>query len=265
MACFTASPAAAPRILRTGSGRRVLHLALLVGGLVALGFLGGEQAQAADGAQPSRTTAAARLTSPRTTAETGRAVLGGVGEAREAHEAVGVVGARSGRHPAQASWALVPPPGSPVAPDPARPRTRDLPAHGGVRDLPALPGVRDLLAFHTVGALPAHPSRPAHPEPGPGPGPAPAPAPAAAPAPAPAAAPTVAPTRYGPPVGAPGVPGPELRGTTVFDGGAPRDADVPAVLPSRHRMPLWPASGPAPRREAAGTRDIRPDVPVFPG
>ncbi|MDQ0685800.1 hypothetical protein QFZ56_004763 [Streptomyces achromogenes] len=243
MACFTASPAAAPRILRTGSGRPVLHLALLAGGLVVLGFLGGEQAQAADGAQPSRTTAAARLTSPRTTAETGRAVLGGAGEA---HEAVGVVGARSGRHPAQASWALVSPLGSPVAPDPARPRTRDLPAHGGVRDLPA---------FHTVGALPAHPARPAHPEPEPGP----------AAAPAPAAAPTVAPARCGPPVGAPGVPGAVLGGTTVFDGGAPRDADVPAVLPSRHRMPLWPASGPAPRREAAGTRDVRPDVPVLPG
>ncbi|MEU9447429.1 hypothetical protein [Streptomyces sp. NPDC048277] len=40
---------AAVRVLRTATGRRALQLALLVGGLLALGFLCGEQAQAAEG------------------------------------------------------------------------------------------------------------------------------------------------------------------------------------------------------------------------
>ncbi|MEH0546380.1 hypothetical protein QA802_25875 [Streptomyces sp. B21-105] len=66
----TAGPAAAPRVLRAGSGWRVLHLALLVGGLFVLAFLDGEQARAADGAPPTRATAVAQVTSPRTTAET---------------------------------------------------------------------------------------------------------------------------------------------------------------------------------------------------
>ncbi|WP_369391416.1 hypothetical protein AB5J72_30250 [Streptomyces sp. CG1] len=39
----------AVRVLRTAAGRRALQLALLVGGLFALGFLCGEQAHAADG------------------------------------------------------------------------------------------------------------------------------------------------------------------------------------------------------------------------
>ncbi|MER7185862.1 hypothetical protein ABT404_41480, partial [Streptomyces hyaluromycini] len=37
------------RVLRTAPGRRALQLALLVGGLLALGFLCGQQAQAAEG------------------------------------------------------------------------------------------------------------------------------------------------------------------------------------------------------------------------
>ncbi|MGW1268228.1 hypothetical protein [Streptomyces sp. NPDC002491] len=51
------------------------------------------------------------------------------------------------------------------------------------------------------------------------------------------------------------------------DGQGPGSAadGVHAVLPSQHRTPLWQASGPAPRGDAAGTRDGRRDVPVFPG
>ena len=44
-----AIPGAALRVMRTAVGRRVLQLALLVGGLCALGLLCGGQAQAADG------------------------------------------------------------------------------------------------------------------------------------------------------------------------------------------------------------------------
>ncbi|MBK3581335.1 hypothetical protein JHN63_47745 [Streptomyces sp. MBT65] len=43
-----AIPGAAPRVTRTAVGRRVLQLALLVGGLFAVGLLCGGQAQAAD-------------------------------------------------------------------------------------------------------------------------------------------------------------------------------------------------------------------------
>ncbi|MFF4112261.1 hypothetical protein ACFY0P_02070 [Streptomyces sp. NPDC001714] len=46
-------PGAAARVLRTAPGRRALQLALLVGGLLALGFLCGQQAQAAEGATTS--------------------------------------------------------------------------------------------------------------------------------------------------------------------------------------------------------------------
>ncbi|MEV6478729.1 hypothetical protein [Streptomyces sp. NPDC051576] len=46
----TALPGAALRVTRTAVGRRALQLALLVGGLLALGFLCGGQAQAAEGA-----------------------------------------------------------------------------------------------------------------------------------------------------------------------------------------------------------------------
>lgn len=41
------------RVLRTAAGRRALHLALLVGGLLALGFLCGGRAQAAEGTPSS--------------------------------------------------------------------------------------------------------------------------------------------------------------------------------------------------------------------
>ncbi|MFJ6084078.1 hypothetical protein ACIQI8_22005 [Streptomyces sp. NPDC092369] len=44
-----ALPGAALRVLRTAVGRRALQVALLVGGLFAVGLLCGEQAQAADG------------------------------------------------------------------------------------------------------------------------------------------------------------------------------------------------------------------------
>ncbi|MET8448445.1 hypothetical protein [Streptomyces sp. NPDC005209] len=56
MTWTAALPGTALRVLRTAAGRRALHLALLVGGLFALGVLAGEQAQAAEGT-PSVTSA----------------------------------------------------------------------------------------------------------------------------------------------------------------------------------------------------------------
>ncbi|MER5792425.1 hypothetical protein [Streptomyces sp. NPDC001980] len=53
---------AAARVLRSAAGRRALQLALLVGGVLALGFLCGQQAQAAEGATsaPSLTSVVTR-------------------------------------------------------------------------------------------------------------------------------------------------------------------------------------------------------------
>ncbi|MEU9956205.1 hypothetical protein [Streptomyces sp. NPDC050982] len=53
MALSAVLPDAALRVTRTVAGRRALLLALLVGGLVVLGFLCGEQARAADGVVPA--------------------------------------------------------------------------------------------------------------------------------------------------------------------------------------------------------------------
>ncbi|MGY4982605.1 hypothetical protein ACWCYL_36610 [Streptomyces sp. 900105755] len=50
-------PGVAVRVLRTAPGRRALQLALLVGGLLALGLLCGQRAQAAEGVPPTPSSA----------------------------------------------------------------------------------------------------------------------------------------------------------------------------------------------------------------
>ncbi|MFK0281489.1 hypothetical protein ACIQVL_13615 [Streptomyces sp. NPDC090499] len=62
-------PGTAVRVLRTAPGRRALHLALLVGGLLALGLLCGQRAQAAEGVPPNPSPAPS-LTSTVTSAVT---------------------------------------------------------------------------------------------------------------------------------------------------------------------------------------------------
>ncbi|MXM69052.1 hypothetical protein GR925_38085 [Streptomyces sp. HUCO-GS316] len=54
-----ALPVAAARVMRAAAGRRALQVALLVGGLFALGFLCGEQAHAADGVPSVSSTSSA--------------------------------------------------------------------------------------------------------------------------------------------------------------------------------------------------------------
>ncbi|MET8225770.1 hypothetical protein [Streptomyces sp. NPDC005301] len=85
-------PGAALRVMRTAAGRRALQLGLLVGGLSALGFIGGGQAHAADASSPAVPTDVVRsvqgpftLTSPRDGVESvgdtvARAVGGVLGE-----------------------------------------------------------------------------------------------------------------------------------------------------------------------------------------
>ncbi|MER6243249.1 hypothetical protein [Streptomyces griseorubiginosus] len=65
MTWSAAFPGVAARVLRGVSGRRALHLGLLLGGLLVLGFLCGEQAHAADGVGALPVKAPVRsLTSP---------------------------------------------------------------------------------------------------------------------------------------------------------------------------------------------------------
>ncbi|QOV36146.1 hypothetical protein IM697_40060 [Streptomyces ferrugineus] len=54
------SPGAAVRVLRIAAGRRALRLALVVGGLLALGFLCGERAYAADGVSAGASSASGK-------------------------------------------------------------------------------------------------------------------------------------------------------------------------------------------------------------
>ncbi|MER6123987.1 hypothetical protein ABT173_15285 [Streptomyces sp. NPDC001795] len=120
---------AALRAMRTAAGRRALHLALLVGGLFALGLLCGEQAQAADGTPAASTAPAA----PGATAGAVRPV----GEA--VHRIEGTVSSAAG----QALQSAAPQatahgvrPSAPVGP----PAHRKLPAPSSGRHAAALSG-----------------------------------------------------------------------------------------------------------------------------
>ena len=64
MTWSAAFPGAAVRVLRAAVGRRALQVGLLVGGLFVLGFLCGEQAQAADGIGALPGQAAGQLVKP---------------------------------------------------------------------------------------------------------------------------------------------------------------------------------------------------------
>ncbi|MFI1390022.1 hypothetical protein [Streptomyces griseoaurantiacus] len=83
------------RLVRTAAGRRVLQLALLVGGLAVLGLLGGGRAQAADGGGSTPATAAGVTSTVERTVARGAALT-------DAHTAVaggdGPGGAPGARH-----------------------------------------------------------------------------------------------------------------------------------------------------------------------
>ncbi|MFF7469537.1 hypothetical protein [Streptomyces sp. NPDC008092] len=79
-------PGAVVRVVRTALGRRALQLALLVGGVLALGFLCGQQAQAAEGTAPASSPTSAvtpklplrDVVTPRRALEARKAVTGAV-------------------------------------------------------------------------------------------------------------------------------------------------------------------------------------------
>ncbi|WP_327184684.1 hypothetical protein [Streptomyces sp. NBC_01334] len=188
----TALPGAALRILRVlrgAAGRRVVQLALLVGGLFALGFLCGEQAHAAEGlSAPARSAPA--LSAPARSAPV-LSVPAGVTDQVETLSSVpgagdvvvAAVGEQRERLSAQVSWSPVSPssvspssvsPSSVSSPpvsssprppiSPALPEPPDLSELPQLADLPELPGVSGPTGLPSPPALPVLPDLPAIPD-----------------------------------------------------------------------------------------------------
>ncbi|MDX2675643.1 hypothetical protein [Streptomyces soliscabiei] len=274
---------AALRVLRTAVGRRVLQLALLVAGLFALGFLCGEQAQAAEGV-PTPIAVTTRVESPTSAAVPAPTSAAAPAAAvvpdklvRPVGEVVAAASEESGRTPAPAVS--------------SSPRLPSLPVVSDLSDLHDLPGLSELPGIPALPGLPALAVRTV---------PAPvvqAPAPDSAVSPASdgraagdrataesavsygpvgsvtggsdgvdhRAAPAHTghlplPVRHGPAGDRNGV----LGGGSVLDGGASRHVDAHAVTPYQ-RVPLRLTPGSAVRSDAAETRDRFREIPVFPG
>ncbi|MGW7382124.1 hypothetical protein [Streptomyces sp. NPDC054794] len=304
MTWTAALPGTALRVLRTAAGRRALHLALLVGGLFALGVLAGEQAQAAEGT-PSVTSA---LSGP-SAGNAVRGVVDGVVTAPVEHadHAAPVERADHAEHadhrvvtpvtrhvvrtithrvvrPAghlvgtvaqdidQAETRLPSLPASPALPVPALP---DVP---GLSDLPGRllpapvtaapgtewPGAPRASATKGTPGAKARTARPATTTGTYGPD---LTRTALAPAPRPAAHTDARGAAHF--ADAPTYPAPTgdldgAPGKAAVDGGGSRHGDVYAVT-LNCRAPLRLVPGAAACVDAAGTRDRHRDIPVFPG
>ena len=257
---------AALRVLREAARRRALQLALLVGGLFALGFLLGGQAQAAEGVPVPSSAAAAQASAP---VRVERAV-------RPVHEAVAAVTEQV----AQASVPALP----------------DLPTVSDVIGRTGLPDLTGPTGLPGLPSLPSLPSSPVRTLPVPvteahGPGAAGQSSPAV---PGSGGSPEMSASVYGPAVSAPGAPGGAgaaphasvrahprttpapahqgpagdpggvLGGGSVLDGAGSRHGDAHAVT-QRHGMALRLVPGGAVRSHASEIQDRYRDVPVFPG
>ncbi|MEV4226844.1 hypothetical protein AB0J81_07020 [Streptomyces bobili] len=263
-------PAAAPRI--------ALRAALLLGGLLALGFLLGGQAQAADGATPmtgSPPGASVNLVTP----PVRERVVKPVGEVLE--DVSEKLTEAEGRAPR----------GTPL------PSVSELPTPPPLDSLPELPDVPSVPALPALPALPSLPTPPSLPtfpvwqpdltlpapvasDPGRGSGTGTVAPAAAQPSYGPQGVVSEAPVAHGggwqrdghaaagghaPVRGTPvGLPEGSLGSASLLDSGGPRHADAHAVTPY-HRVPLLLVPGSAVRLEAAGIRDRYRDIPVFPG
>ncbi|KOV67188.1 hypothetical protein [Streptomyces sp. MMG1121] len=279
------------RVLRTAGGRRALQLALLVGGLFALGFLCGEQAHAADGTPPRETVTAVResVTSTgsgavvpgdpvRVLRSGGERVVTSVREVASAvsrtaegvYRTAGNVSRTVGKARPRATPPSLP---LPVEPAPSTPQAQ-VPApgprqgSGGTAARAATPAAAPAAAPAAVRQrLARNGTRtPGRAEPAPlasyGPQLTPAPQRPAQTSAHPGTA-TV--------VGAPGRPAPTgdpdgVLGKQAGDGTTSRhsDACAYAVTPG-DRAPLWFAPRAAARGDAPRTRERHADIPVFPG
>ncbi|MER6071922.1 hypothetical protein ABT187_24345 [Streptomyces sp. NPDC001817] len=273
------------RVLRTAAGRRALQLALLVGGLFALGFLCGEQAHAADGTPvPAQAASAAPpvLAAPpvsaapavqtvRTATERAAAQVHSAGEQAVApvRDVLSTVSRTVGTAVVQAVV------DKPRASAPSLP----LPDLGDVADPPVrlTPGPKSTVhgpqkRIGTAAPAPAKREQdqwPARAQVRTAVG-APAPVaqygPQAAPVPQPVAH-TFA--HHTSALGVPGRPAPPgdpdgVLGKQAADGSSFRHGDAHAVTLD-DRAPLWLAPGAAARVDAPRTRDRHRDIPVFPG
>ncbi|WP_405967742.1 hypothetical protein OG613_27805 [Streptomyces sp. NBC_00015] len=165
MTWLTTPPGAALRILRVlrgAAGRRVVQLALLVGGLFALGFLCGEQAHAAEGltapaltapALPAPARSAAALPSPDLppVLAVPAAVTDQV-EGLSSGPAVGDVGVAAVGEQRARLLAQVSPP--PVSSSPRQPIEQALPEVSDPSGLPELPELSDLPVLSDRPVLP---------------------------------------------------------------------------------------------------------------
>ncbi|MDX3574641.1 hypothetical protein [Streptomyces sp. ID05-47C] len=233
-------PAAAPRI--------ALRAALLLGGLFALGFLFGGQAQAADGATPTTVSppgVSVNLVTPPVRERVVRPVgeaLEGVSEKLAEAEAETEVRAARVTPPAGVSELPTLPVSQPAltlpAPVASDPRGSGTGGDGAVE--PAVPqpsyGPQGVVSEAPV-AHGGGRQRDGH-----------------------AATGGHASVR-GTPVG---LPDGSLGSASLVDSGGSRHADAHAVTPY-HRVPLLLVPGGAVRTEAAGIRDRYRDIPVFPG
>ncbi|MFE0514545.1 hypothetical protein, partial [Streptomyces sp. NPDC058964] len=285
-------------------GRRALQLALLLGGLLALGFLCGQQAHAADGTPPVTPVASA----PPASADPVRAVprklpAKSVVEAVTAPVApVAAPVAAPVEHAGDRAVAAVAPLDRGAAGSVTRRAVRPVgdlagavtqrldEARGRLPALPATPSLPKLPKLPELPGLSEPPGRllPAPVHSGPGtkqPGTARplsghgirgATARTAADATAtgaygPAPAPEPGPVAHlaAPRADAPGRPAPPgdqdgAPGRPAVDSDSSRHGGAHAVTPN-DRAPLRLAPGAAAHVEAAGTRDGHPDIPVFPG
>lgn len=278
------------RVARTAAGRRALQLALLVGGLLLLGFLCGEQAHAAERTPPAATTSAAPVTSAGTSTSTGRATSTGLLPAgprdvvRQVAERVVTpvrdvvdTATRTLRQAGTQVQTRTPSVDLPELPEttgplPTQPLPVDpLPAPLTPQPRPHLPGTKAPAPAPQpaqaeggpvrAGSRTAAPARPSATAYGPDvtPGglalPSPAPAATARHAAVPAEAPA-APAPAGDPDG--------VLGKQAADGAASRHGDPHAVTLDG-RAPLRLLPGTAAYADAPRIRERHRDIPVFPG
>ncbi|MEU2053459.1 hypothetical protein [Streptomyces bungoensis] len=278
------------RVLRTAAGRRALQLALLVGGLLLLGFLCGEQAHAAERTPAAATTSAAPVTSAGAVTSTVQATSTGLLPAgqrdavRQVAERVVTpvrdvvdTATRTLRQVGTQVQTQTRPPSVdlPELPETTEPLpTQPLPVDPlptPARPRPHLPGTTaPAPAPHPVQAegghvraesrtaAPARPSATAY-----GPDAVPGGLAPHAPAPAPAARHTAVPTE------APAAPAPSgdpdgTLGKQAADGTASRHGDPHAVTLDG-RAPLRLLPGTAAHADAPRIRERHRDIPVFPG
>ncbi|MGW0768505.1 hypothetical protein [Streptomyces sp. NPDC002676] len=263
MTLSAALPPAALRVMRAVAGRRALQLALLVGGVFALGLLCGQQAHAAEGGPA---VPVAQTVAPVRTTLTQKAVTPVREVTRTASRALDSVLPPVPEVPKQSPEQL--PTQLPVE-LPVDPPTRSLPTvpHGGAPSRPQ-PHAGPVQA---VPAAPRVRAEARHAVPVPVGVPAPQPVaeygPHAAFVPHGAAHPSV--HRATAPVEAPSRPAPSgdpdsVLGKQAVDGSASRHGDGYAITLD-DRAPLWLLPGAAARVDAPRTRERHRDIPVFPG